>query len=90
MKAVRDWAGLEGEGAHLCGDVEGAVGDVEVSNDEDEAGCHGGCGVVFEVFGNVRARALARGRSCASNSVGCSFSFLNEGVEEDPAQNGKC
>jgi hypothetical protein len=37
-----DWGD---EGAHLSGDVEGAVGDVEVSNDQDEAGGHGGCGV---------------------------------------------
>jgi hypothetical protein len=81
---------LEGEEFHLCGDVEGAVGDVEVSNDEDEAGCHGGCGVVVEVLGNVRARALARKGSCASNSVGCSFSFLNGGVEGFPAQSRKC
>jgi hypothetical protein len=34
-----------GEGARLCGDVEGAVWDVEVSDDEDEAGCHGYGGV---------------------------------------------
>lgn len=34
-----------GKGARLCGDVEGAVWDVEVSDDEDEAGCHDGGGV---------------------------------------------
>lgn len=29
------------EGAHLGGDVEGAVGDVQVPDDKDEAGGHG-------------------------------------------------
>jgi hypothetical protein len=65
------------EGAHFCGDVEGAVWDVEVSNDEDEAGCHGGCGVVDEDLGNVIVQALARRGSGASNYLVCSFSFLN-------------
>jgi hypothetical protein len=40
-----------GKWVHLCGDVKGAVWDVEVSNDEDEAGGHDGCRVVVEVFG---------------------------------------
>jgi hypothetical protein len=65
------------EGAHLCGDVERAVRDVEISNDEDEAGCHDGCGVVVVVFGNVIGRALARRGSSASDCLDCSFSFLN-------------
>jgi hypothetical protein len=38
------------KGLYLCGDVEGAVWDVEVSNDKDKSGCHGGCGVMMKFW----------------------------------------
>jgi hypothetical protein len=65
------------EGARLCGDVERAVWDVEISNDEDEAGCHDGFGVVIALSRNVIERALTRRGSSASDCLDCSFSFLN-------------
>jgi hypothetical protein len=55
------WGGLEGGRGggewYLCGNVDGAVGDVEVADYEDEAGCH----IFFFV-----ARAPVRG--CAAGS----------------------
>lgn len=62
---------------YLCGYIKSAVRDVEVSNDEDEAGCHCGCEMVDEDFGDVIVQALARRTSGASDYLVCSFSFLN-------------
>lgn len=39
---VRGGEGEGGGGECLCGNVDGAVGDVEVADYEDEAGCHFG------------------------------------------------
>ena len=61
---------------YFCGNVQSSVWDVEVSNDEDEAGCHDGGRVVIELLGNVMAQALARMSSSASNCSVSSFSFL--------------
>ena len=44
---------------------------------------------MIEVLGTVIVRALARGDSGASGLKVCSFSFLNWGVVELPAQSRK-
>lgn len=55
--------------ACLCGDVDSSVWDVQVADDEDEAGCHDG-GVGLRLRG-IRSGRGAAGRDCACNWEVC-------------------
>lgn len=67
------WEGVEGGegdlgGPNFCGDVDGAVGDVEVADHEDEAGGHGG--VCVRRGAQLSSALAASGRAMLRRGIG--------------------